>query len=92
MEPHELIGVYSSPSNSTLGIICIYHLFSLIHKFGTFAGIIKPVQYSRRTWLILIRVFRYGCCLRIQLLTKNTDSYMEEIQSFRNRDKTSVKY
>ena len=43
MEPHELIGVYSSPSNSTLGIILyIYHLFRLIHKFGTFAGIIKP--------------------------------------------------
>ena len=37
-----LLGVYSLPSNSIIMLgICIHHLFSLIHKFEIFAGIVN---------------------------------------------------
>ena len=68
MEPHELIGVYSSPSNSMLGI-CIYHLISLIHKFGIFAGIVKAVI------IFQAKLAYTDTCVQIRMLFKNTASH-----------------
>ena len=67
MEPHELIGVYPSPSNGMLGI-CIYHVFSLIHKFGT-------CKHYQASIIFKANLAYTDTCVQIRMLFKNTATH-----------------